>query len=43
MVESTRELRDKVERETRFYISSLALSANQLASLIRDHWAVENV
>ena len=42
MVESTREMSGKTERETRFYITSLVLLANQLASLVRDHWAVEN-
>lgn len=30
MVESTREIADKVERETRFYITSLAWLANQI-------------
>ena len=42
MVESTRELSDNTERETRFYITSLVLLANQIAALVRDHWAVEN-
>jgi len=42
IVESTREISGKTERETRFYITSLVLLANQLASLVRDHWAVEN-
>lgn len=42
MVESTREIGDKVERETRFYITSLVLLANQLGPIIRSHWAVEN-
>ena len=42
MVESTREMSDKTERETRFYITSLVLLANQIALLVRDHWAVEN-
>ena len=42
MVESTREISGKTERETRFYITSLVLLANQIASLVRDHWAVEN-
>jgi predicted transposase YbfD/YdcC len=42
MVESTREMADKTERETRFYITSLVLLANQIAPLVRDHWAVEN-
>lgn len=42
MVESTREIDDKVERETRFYITSLVLLAHALAPIIRSHWAVEN-
>jgi predicted transposase YbfD/YdcC len=42
MVESTREFADKVERETRFYITSLAWLAIQLGPAIRSHWAVEN-
>ena len=42
MVESTREMSDKTERETRFYITSLVLLASQIAPLVRDHWAVEN-
>jgi predicted transposase YbfD/YdcC len=42
MVESTRELADKIERETRFYITSLAWTAIQLGPVIRSHWAVEN-
>jgi predicted transposase YbfD/YdcC len=42
MVESRRELKDKIEQETRFYISSLTLPAALLGPMIRDHWAVEN-
>lgn len=42
MVESIREMSGKTERETRFYITSLVLLANQIALLVRDHWAVEN-
>jgi predicted transposase YbfD/YdcC len=42
MVESTREMGDKVERETRFYITSLLWLAAQLAPVVRGHWAVEN-
>ena len=48
MVESTREIpgsspaKDKVESETRFYITSLALLATLIGPLIRDHWAIEN-
>jgi predicted transposase YbfD/YdcC len=42
MVESTREIGDKIERETRFYITSLAWLACQLGPVIRSHWAIEN-
>jgi predicted transposase YbfD/YdcC len=33
---------DKIERETRLYITSLVLVASMIAPLIRDHWAIEN-
>jgi predicted transposase YbfD/YdcC len=47
MVESTREIPDsqgsyKIERETRFYITSLTLSAHNIGPIVRSHWAVEN-
>jgi predicted transposase YbfD/YdcC len=42
IVESIREIGDKIERETRFYITSLVLSANLLGPIVRSHWAVEN-
>jgi len=42
MVDSAREIADKIERETRFYITSLAWLASQLGPVIRSHWAVEN-
>jgi predicted transposase YbfD/YdcC len=48
MVESTREIpgsspgTDKIERETRFYITSLVLLAHALGPIIRSHWAIEN-
>ncbi len=42
MVESNREIGGKIERETRFYITSLALLASLIGPYIRDHWAVEN-
>jgi predicted transposase YbfD/YdcC len=42
MVESKREIGGKVEEETRFYITSLALAALAIGPMIRDHWAVEN-
>lgn len=42
MVESIREIGDKIERETRFYITSLLFLAVQLSPIIRSHWAIEN-
>lgn len=42
MVESEREIGDKIERETRLYITSLVMLANQLGPIVRSHWAVEN-
>jgi predicted transposase YbfD/YdcC len=42
VVESSRELADKIERETRFYITSLVLLANLLGPIVRAHWAIEN-
>jgi predicted transposase YbfD/YdcC len=42
MVESRREIDGKIERETRFYITSLLLLAEQLGAIVRSHWAVEN-
>jgi predicted transposase YbfD/YdcC len=42
MVQSSREAGGKIERETRFYITSLVLVASLIGPLIRDHWAIEN-
>jgi predicted transposase YbfD/YdcC len=42
IVESSREIGDKIERETRFYITSLVLLANLLGPVVRSHWSVEN-
>jgi predicted transposase YbfD/YdcC len=42
MIESRREIADKIERETRFYITSLVWLASQLGPVIRSHWAIEN-
>jgi predicted transposase YbfD/YdcC len=42
MLQSTREAGGRIERETRFYITSLTLIASLIGPLIRDHWAVEN-
>jgi predicted transposase YbfD/YdcC len=42
MVESTREIGEKIEQETRFYITSLVWLVSQLGPVIRAHWAIEN-
>jgi predicted transposase YbfD/YdcC len=42
MVESQREIGVRVERETRFYITSTTLAAHLAGPMIREHWAVEN-
>lgn len=42
VIESEYETGDKIERETRFYITSLALLATLLAPIVRSHWAIEN-
>src|SRR3954465_4082357 len=43
MVESIRETGDKTEPETRFYITSLLMTAAQLGPVIRSHWTVESM
>jgi len=42
IVESTREIGEKIEQETRFYVTSLVWLASQLGPAIRAHWMVEN-
>jgi predicted transposase YbfD/YdcC len=48
IIESAREIPGsspetaKIERETRFYTSSLNLPAEKLGPIIRSHWAIEN-
>jgi predicted transposase YbfD/YdcC len=42
VVDSTREIGAKTERETRLYISSLTLDAETFGPLVRSHWAIEN-
>jgi predicted transposase YbfD/YdcC len=42
MVVSSRETAKGVEKERRFYISSLPADADKLAAAIRAHWEVEN-
>lgn len=42
MVESCREIAGKSQCETRFYITSLAASAERFGAAIRGHWGIEN-
>jgi predicted transposase YbfD/YdcC len=42
MVESTRETGGAIERDTRYYITSLVMMAHLLGPVIRSHWAIEN-
>ena len=42
VVESTREIADKIEQETRVYITSLVLLAHLIGPIVRSHWAIEN-
>lgn len=42
MVESCREMREKAEHETRFYLTSLTEAAALLGPIIRSHWSIEN-
>lgn len=41
-IESTRELKGKISKETRYYISSLTLSPEKILKAIRFHWGIEN-
>ena len=41
-IKSTREIQGKVTKETRYYISSLDVSASKILAAIRSHWAIEN-
>ena len=42
MVESTREIEDKISTERRFYIGSIENDAKLLGDSIRAHWGIEN-
>jgi predicted transposase YbfD/YdcC len=42
VVESTREVGGKIDREMRLYITSLVLLAHQIGPMIRSHWMIEN-
>jgi predicted transposase YbfD/YdcC len=41
-VASRAELKDRCRFETRYYVSSAALSATRAAEAVRGHWAIEN-
>lgn len=42
MVESERDIGEKIEKETRFYLTSLVMAAALLGPVVRSHWAIEN-
>jgi predicted transposase YbfD/YdcC len=42
VIDSTREIGNKVETETRYYITSLIITAAIIGPIIRSHWAIEN-
>ena len=42
VVDSRREINGKTEREKRFYLTSLVMSAALLGPVVRSHWAIEN-
>lgn len=41
-VKRKRDIKDKIEEETQYYISSLPINIIQVAETIRGHWEVEN-
>jgi len=41
-VESRREIGEKIETETRFYLASAVLTAIAAAAFVRAHWGIEN-
>lgn len=43
MVESERETGTKIERETRFYLTSSTDTADRLGDVVRRHWAIESM
>ena len=42
MIESTREIKEKVSSETRYFISSLPANAELIGVSARSHWGIEN-
>ncbi|MGH1339490.1 MAG: ISAs1 family transposase [Aureispira sp.] len=41
-VSSERMIKEKIQKEERYYISSLVVAASQFATYIRGHWSIEN-
>lgn len=41
-VEAERQLGDKTQRQTRYYITSLAGDAREAGTSVREHWGIEN-
>ncbi len=42
IIESSREISGKIERETRYYITSMMIAAALMGPVVRSHWAIEN-
>lgn len=42
MVESERDIRGEVSRETRYFITSLSGNAEEFGRVVRSHWGIEN-
>lgn len=42
MVESTRQIKNKITTETRYYISSLPANVTRFSNAVRGHWGIEN-
>jgi predicted transposase YbfD/YdcC len=42
IVESEREVNEKISLEIRYYISSLELNVQKISDVIRQHWSIEN-
>ena len=42
LVRSTRQIKENITTENRYYISSLTLSPERILKAIRSHWAIEN-
>jgi len=42
MIQAERRINGMTPTETRYYISSLAGSAQQIANAVRSHWGIEN-